>query len=190
MSAFESQQRSFRSRDLARVAGVSPDTLRHYERLGILKKPPRTESGYRSYPPEALDRVHLIRNALASGFTLRELIMILQMRDGGGSPCRQVAQLAREKVHQLGIRIAQLACLRDSLKLTLRDWGGRLEQMPVGGRAHLLESLSITKNQPVTRMKGLNHEDFIFLPGADNTDGRLRAKRGAGRRSRSASGDK
>jgi DNA-binding transcriptional MerR regulator len=153
MSAFESQQRSFRSGDLARAAGVSTDTLRHYERLGILKKPPRTEAGYRQHPPEALDRVHLIRNALASGFTLRELIMILQVRDGGGSPCRQVAQLAREKVCQLEIQIAQLASLRDSLKLALRDWDGRLMQMPDGGHAHLLESLSIAKNQPITNMK-------------------------------------
>jgi DNA-binding transcriptional MerR regulator len=181
MAALESQQRSFRSGDLARAAGVSTDTLRHYERLGILKKPPRTEGGYRSYPPEALDRVRLIRNALASGFTLRELVMILQVRDGGGSPCRQVAQLAREKVRQLKIQIAQLACLRDSLKAAIRDWDGRLKQMPDGGHAHLLESLSIAKNQSITNTKGLNHEDFMPHPGAGDSDSRLRAKRGAGR---------
>ena len=186
MVALETQQRSFRSGDLARAAEVSTDTLRHYERLGILKKPPRTEGGYRSYPPEALDRVHLIRNALASGFTLRELIMILQVRDAGGSPCRQVAQLAREKVRQLEIQIARLACLRDSLKLVLRDWDARLKQMPNGGHAHLLESLSIAKNQPVTNMRGLNHEDSMLHPSAGDSDSRLREKRGAGR-SRSAS---
>jgi len=109
--------------------------------LGILEKPPRTEGGYRSYPPEALDRVHLIRNALASGFTLRELTTILPVRDGGGVPCQQVAELAREKVRQLEIQITQLARLRDSLKLTIREWDGRLKRMPDGGHAHLLESL-------------------------------------------------
>jgi MerR family transcriptional regulator, copper efflux regulator len=137
-----SPKRNFRSGDLARAAGVSADTLRHYERLGILKRPPRTEGGYRSYPPEALDRVHLIRNALASGFTLRELTTILRVRDAGGTPCQQVAELAREKVHQLEIQIAQLARLRDSLKLTIREWDGRLKRMPNGGHARLLESLT------------------------------------------------
>jgi DNA-binding transcriptional MerR regulator len=96
MTAVGSPKWNFRSGDLARAAGVSADTLRHYERLGILKRPPRTEGGYRSYPPEALDRVHLIRNALASGFTLRELTTILRVRDAGGAPCQQVAELARE----------------------------------------------------------------------------------------------
>ena len=86
-----SKVRNLRSGELAEVAGVSTDTLRHYERLGILKKPPRTEGGYRVYPPEALDRVRLIRNALASGFTLPELVRILKVRDTGGTPCRQVA---------------------------------------------------------------------------------------------------
>jgi len=147
MTAIASPQRSFRSGDLAQAAGVSTDTLRHYARLGILKKPPRTEGGYRLYPPEAHDRVHLIRNALASGFTLRELTTILSVRDAGGAPCQQVAQLAREKGRQLEIQIMQLARPRDSLKLTVREWDSRLKQMPDGGRASLLESLPKAKNQ-------------------------------------------
>jgi DNA-binding transcriptional MerR regulator len=136
-----SPKRNFRSGDLARAAGVSADTLRHYERLGILKRPPRTEGGYRSYPPEALDRVHLIRNALASGFTLRELTTILRVRDAGGLHANKWLN-SREKVHQLEIQITQLARLRDSLKLTIREWDGRLKRMPNGGHARLLESLT------------------------------------------------
>jgi DNA-binding transcriptional MerR regulator len=106
---------------LARAARVRADTLRHYERLGILRKPPRTHGGYRAYPADVLDRVNLIRNGLASGFTLRELTAILRLRDEGGAPCQQVAELPREKVNQLEIRITQLARLRDSLKLTIRE---------------------------------------------------------------------
>lgn len=154
MTAVGSPKRNFRSGDLARTAGVSADTLRHYERLGILKRPPRTEGGYRSYPPEALDRVHLIRNALASGFTLRELTTILHVRDAGGAPCQQVAELAREKVHQLEIQITQLARLRDSLKLAIREWDGRLKRMPNGGHARLLESLPQAQNQRVLKIPG------------------------------------
>jgi DNA-binding transcriptional MerR regulator len=146
MKAVRSSKLSFRSGDLAQAAGVSTDTLRHYERLGILKKPPRTDGGYRSYPADALDRVNLIRNALASGFTLRELATILRVRDAGGAPCQQVVEVAREKVRALEIQIAHLTRLRDSLKLTVREWDRRLGQMPAGGRARLLELLPRGKN--------------------------------------------
>jgi DNA-binding transcriptional MerR regulator len=188
MAVIESPKRSLRSGDLARATGVSTDTLRHYERLGILKKPPRTEGGYRSYPPEALDRVNLIRNALASGFTLRELTTILRVRDGGGAPCQQVAELAREKIRQLEIQITQLAHLRNSLKLTIREWDGHLKRTPDGGHAHLLESLPKAKNQRVIKIKGENHEDVNLHPGTGNTDVGLRSKRNTARRSQSASG--
>jgi DNA-binding transcriptional MerR regulator len=121
VTVIENPNRRLRSGELAQAAGVSTDTLRHYERQGILKRPPRTAGGYRAYPPDALDRVNLIRNALASGFTLRELDAILRVRDGGGAPCQQVAELAREKVRQLEIQIAELTLLRDSLKTTVRE---------------------------------------------------------------------
>ncbi len=187
MAFVESPKRSFRSGDLARAVGISTDTLRHYERLGILKKPPRTEGGYRLYPPEALERVHLIRNALISGFTLRELTTILCVRDAGGAPCHQVAELAREKVSQLEIQIEQLARLRDSLKLTIREWDDRLKRMPDGGHARLLESLPKARNQRVIKIEGENHEDVTLHPGTGNTHAGLRSKRNTARRSQSAS---
>ena len=188
MTAIGSLKRNFRSGDLARAAGVSADTLRHYERLGILRKPPRTEGGYRSYPSEALDRVHLIRNALASGFTLRELTTILRMRDAGGAPCQQVAELAREKVKQLEIQITQLVHLRNSLKLTIREWDGRLKRMPNAGHARLLESLPQAQNQRVIKILGEKHENVNLHPGTRNTNDGLRSKRNTARRSQSASG--
>jgi MerR family transcriptional regulator, copper efflux regulator len=153
VTVIENPNRRLRSGELAQAAGVSTDTLRHYERLGILKRPPRTGGGYRAYPPDALDRVNLIRNALASGFTLRELDTILRVRDGGGAPCQQVAELAREKVHQLEIQIAELTLLRDSLKTTVREWNRRLKQMPDGSPARLLESLPKAKNQYVAKRR-------------------------------------
>jgi len=154
--------------------------------LGILKKPPRTDGGYRSYPPEALDRVRLIRNAVASGFTLRQLTTILQVRDGGGAPCRQVAELAREKVLQLEIQIAQLTRLRDSLKMAVREWDRRLKQTPDGGRARLLESLF--KGVSMSP-KGENHASNNLRPGIGNAGVGLRSKRDAVPCSRAASGE-
>jgi DNA-binding transcriptional MerR regulator len=81
------------SGELSRLAGVSPDTLRHYERLSIIPKPPRTNGGYRDYPANSLDRVRLIQSALKVGFSLSELATILQMREHGD----------REPLHGHGI---------------------------------------------------------------------------------------
>jgi DNA-binding transcriptional MerR regulator len=67
-----------RSGGLARLTGVSTDTLRYYERLGLLPKPPRTGGGYRDYPTTSLERVRLIRRAMSVGFSLSELTTILK----------------------------------------------------------------------------------------------------------------
>jgi DNA-binding transcriptional MerR regulator len=68
------------SGELSRLAGISTDTLRHYERLGVLPKPPRTAGGYRDYAANSLERVRLIQSALKVGFSLAELATILRMR--------------------------------------------------------------------------------------------------------------
>jgi DNA-binding transcriptional MerR regulator len=144
----ENPRRTFRAGALSNAAGVSTDTLRHYEKLGLLKKPPRTPSGYRAYPPKSLDRVLLIRNALACGFTLKELVTILRVRDAGGAPCRKVASLAHEKVQQLTSQIEQLIHLRDALKRTAEEWDRRLENVSPRDRANLLESLPRNITEP------------------------------------------
>ena len=128
--------------ELAKAAGVSTDTLRHYERKGVLRRPPRAANGYRRYPPEALDRVLLVRRALAFGFTLDELARVLSVRDGGDAPCKQVRALAAAKLGEAEERLAQLTALRDELRATLTEWDGRLSKTPGGGRAGLLESLA------------------------------------------------
>jgi DNA-binding transcriptional MerR regulator len=156
--------------------------------LGILKKPPRTQSGYRVYPPESLGRVLLIRNALASGFTLRELASILRVRDAGGAPCRQVAKLAHEKVEQLDAQIAQLTLLRDSLMRTAQEWDHRMEATPRGDRANLLESLSIEKRKQDDNPRGdANEVTADFRVTGDSGFG-LRSKRNHLPHARAASG--
>ena len=133
---------SLRSGELARLAGVSTDTLRHYERKGVLARPRRGGNGYRQYPPEALDRVLLVRRALAFGFTLNELARVLSVRDRGAAPCREVRALAASKLAEVEERLAQLAELRGELRSTLEEWDARLDRAAAGGRAGLLESLA------------------------------------------------
>lgn len=126
---------------LARLAGVSPDTLRHYERKGVLPLPPRSSNGYRRYPQEAVARVQLVQRALAVGFTLDELARVLRERDSGGTPCRKVHALVTERLHALEARLEALTGLRNELQDLLREWDGRLQQVPAGRQARLLDGL-------------------------------------------------
>lgn len=128
---------------LARLAGVSPDTLRHYERKGVLAVPPRSTNGYRRYPESAVVRVQLIQRALAVGFSLDELAQVLRQRDAGGTPCRQVHALVASRLAELEARLAALTTLRDELRDLLAEWDGRLRQLPAGRQARLLDGLLV-----------------------------------------------
>ena len=134
-------ERPLRSGQLAELAGVSPDTLRHYERLKLLAAPRRSAGNYRLYPPQALERVRLIRNALAAGFSLGELSKILKIRDNAGAPCRQVKSLLEQKLQKLDEEITRLLATRDHLRTVLADWEVRLAKTPEGKPARLLETL-------------------------------------------------
>jgi DNA-binding transcriptional MerR regulator len=128
--------------ELARLTGVSTDTLRHYERKGVLGIPGRSQGGYRLYPPEAVGRVRLVRRALAIGFTLHDLAGVLSERARGGAPCRSVRALVAERLAELEARLGDLAELRDELRSLLRDWDLRLAKIPSGTQARLLDVLA------------------------------------------------
>lgn len=142
-----------RAGELARSAGVSTDTLRHYERKGVLPRPRRSGNGYREYPRDALRRVLLVRRALAVGFTLDELARLLKARERGAAPCREVRALAVSKLAAVEERLRELALLRDELRATLDDWDLRLERAKGGERAGLLESLAAKKTGERDRLK-------------------------------------
>jgi DNA-binding transcriptional MerR regulator len=143
-----STEKSFyRSGDLAELAGVSTDTLRHYERKGVLARPLRKANDYRQYPASALQRVRLIRRALAFGFTLDELATVLSERDRGGAPCVEVRTMAAAKLADIETRLREMAELRNELRAVLKEWDKRLEQRAPGQRAHLLETLNAGRNR-------------------------------------------
>src|SRR3954454_5211332 len=131
------------SGELAELAGVSRDTLRHYERKGVLPRPLRGHNAYRRYPPEALQRVQLVRRALSVGFTLDELAKVLKVRDAGGAPCEEVRKMATQKLLDVQDQLRELTELRDDLQKTLRDWDARLARRGNGKQANLLDSLSV-----------------------------------------------
>jgi MerR family copper efflux transcriptional regulator len=127
------------SGELARLCGVSPDTIRHYERVGVLPAAVRGANGYRLFPREAVGRVLLIRRALAIGFSLVEVERILRQRDGGTAPCRTVRALAGEKLEGLDRRIAEMQAAREELARMLMEWDVRLARTRDGEPARLLE---------------------------------------------------
>src|SRR5262245_27942004 len=122
------EDRPLRSGELSRILGVSADTLRHYERKGLLK-PRRAPNGYREYPRHAVERVRLIRSALAIGFKLDELERILKTRDAGGAPCRHVRELAAAKLDEIETLVRELTAVRDELRGLIKDWDRRLESV-------------------------------------------------------------
>jgi DNA-binding transcriptional MerR regulator len=128
-------------RDAARAAGVSTDTLRHYERKGLLPGVTRTAAGYRRYPAAVVQRVLLIQRALVVGFSLPDLQRVLGVRDTGGAPCRSVRDLVGKRLEELNRRIEELISLREDLRVLLDEWDTTLAKTPQGQRAHLLESL-------------------------------------------------
>ena len=104
-----------KSGELAKKAGVNVETLRYYERRGLVPKPPRRESGYRQYPPESVDRLRFIKGAQELGFTLDEIKELLALRVDASASKAQVRQHARDKVLQIDAKIAALAQMRAAL---------------------------------------------------------------------------
>lgn len=128
--------------ELARLCGVSADTIRHYERVGVIPPARRGENGYRRYRRETVDRVRLVRRALAIGFSLDEIARIVRQRDAGTPPCRSVRKLADEKLAELDRRIAEMLALREELAEVIGEWDVRLAATRDGEPARLLESIT------------------------------------------------
>lgn len=104
--------RGLRVSELAQAAGTSADTVRWYERVGLLPPPDRTAAGYRSYGPGALDRLHFIRGAQRLGLRLADIRDLLAVRDTGRCPCEPAEQLLRRRLAELDAELARLTALR------------------------------------------------------------------------------
>ncbi len=110
-----------RSGQLAEAAGVNHQTLRYYERRGLLTEPERTPGGHRLYPPEALTVLRMIKAAQRLGFTLDEISDLLDVRRRRLGPRRATGLRARAeaKLAEVEARIADLAVVRDTLRTAL-----------------------------------------------------------------------
>jgi len=126
---------------LARQGGVTPDTIRYYERLGLLPRPERTAAGYRQYTAGAAGRLATVRNAQQFGFSLRQIAAFLHVRDAGGRPCQDVRTAAGRMLEALDVEIEHLLARRKRMRATLRRWDTQLARTPANQPARLLDGL-------------------------------------------------
>ncbi|MGC8530332.1 MAG: heavy metal-responsive transcriptional regulator [Leptospirillia bacterium] len=106
---------------VARAAGMSVDTVRFYEREGLIPPVRRTESGYRDYAPETIHRLRFIRRAKETGFSLGEIRELLELRTEEGSPCHSVLHLAQEKLALVRDKIRDLRRMEAALDSLVAD---------------------------------------------------------------------
>src|SRR3954462_11485949 len=128
--------------EVAERIGISPDTLRYYERLGLLPNVRRTASGYREYPANVVERVRFIRNALRFGFGLKEVTKFLHASASGHAPCKQVRAAGEEILTRVDGKIKEVQVARKVIRRTLAECDKRLSETPAGKPARLLHSLS------------------------------------------------
>ena len=104
-----------RTSEVAAQAQVNTQTLRYYERRGLLPEPERTRSGYRAYTPDTVRVVRFVKRAQQLGFTLDDIEDLLHLADGGPASCEEARTMARARIADLQQRIDELAGMRDAL---------------------------------------------------------------------------
>jgi MerR family mercuric resistance operon transcriptional regulator len=122
---------------VARQAGVGVETVRFYERTGLLEKPARRASGYRAYDEETVNRLRFIQRAKELGFTLGEIRELLSLRSCADQPCDDVRSRAEAKIAEIDEKVALLLRMREVLGRLTSSCGERQD----ANRCPILEVL-------------------------------------------------
>lgn len=121
---------------LARKAGVNLQTIRYYERSGLLPPPERNESGYRQYTENALIRIRFIKKAQALGFSLKEIQELLRLKADKNRQCKEVLELVASKVEEINEKIVELKSAQETLEALLQ---GTEDSVPASECPFLVE---------------------------------------------------
>lgn len=111
--------------ELGEKANVNIETLRYYERRGLLPTPPRSAANYRLFPPDAVRVVRFIRRAQELGFSLKEIEELLSLRAAPEAQCTDVKKFAQEKIKDIDAKIATLQAIRNVLGVLLTECPGQ-----------------------------------------------------------------
>ncbi|GBD98799.1 mercuric resistance operon regulatory protein [bacterium BMS3Abin07] len=118
---------------LAKQSEVNIETIRYYERRGLIPKPPRRESGYRQYPRDTVTRIQFIKRAKELGFSLREILELLSLRVDPATTCGDVKKRAEIKIADIEEKIRTLQGMKKALmNLTVECKGrGPVSECPI-----------------------------------------------------------
>lgn len=114
--------------ECARAASVSPDTVRHYARLGLIKAESRTESGYQQFSPRTVARIRFIRSAVGLGFKLGDVAELLGMSEQGHLPCPKARAILADRLNEKQYQVEREMALFRRMRQALKAW----ETMPDG----------------------------------------------------------
>ena len=109
---------------LARESGINLETVRYYERRGLLPRPPRTASGYRMFPPDATRRLRFIKRAQDLGFSLDEIHELLTLRTSPRTSAGEVRKRAEAKIRDIERKIQTLGSMKKTLQKLVRGCSG------------------------------------------------------------------
>ena len=123
---------------LAEQAGVHTETVRYYERRGLIAEPPRRASGYRQYSPDYVTRIHFIKRAQQLGFSLKEIGELLALRVEATSVCSEVQQKATAKIEDIETKIQML----QQMKKTLTQLVSACETNQMTGDCPIIKALN------------------------------------------------
>src|SRR2546427_1298955 len=115
----------FKTSEVAKQGGVNLETIRYYERRGLLPKPPRTPAGYRTFGTDAVKRLRFIKHAQELGFSLKEIKELLNLRVRPGSICADVRQKAEAKITDVDEKIRHLQEIKKALAQLTNTCSGR-----------------------------------------------------------------
>jgi len=110
---------------VAKLSGVNVETVRFYERKGLIERPPAKESGYRQYPENVVGRIRFIKRAKELGFSLREIHELLLLRVEPGATCADVRKRATDEIADVDRRIGELSKIRKALERLAASCRGR-----------------------------------------------------------------
>jgi MerR family transcriptional regulator, mercuric resistance operon regulatory protein len=117
---------------LAARTGCNLETVRYYERVGLLPPPPRSAGGHRLYGPDLVKRLNFVRRSRDLGFTIEEIRELLRLVDGGTYTCSQIEQMARDHVRQIRRKVADLRLLERAFeRMAAQCSGGAVPDCPI-----------------------------------------------------------
>ncbi|MBI5212239.1 MAG: MerR family transcriptional regulator [Nitrospirae bacterium] len=129
---------------IAKKVGVNIDTIRYYEKQGLIPKPSRRESGYRQYSEDSVKRILFIKRAKKLGFSLKEISELLSLRLGSSTTCGDVKKRADIKIAEIGGKIQTLQRMKAALAKLVKA----CEENKQAGECPILEALKEKTHDP------------------------------------------